>query len=113
MYRLEGPNCWEGAKQAIVGMPERVKMPLQQCDVASRTTKKKRCAKGLLDRHFSFATSKCFALYLAIAVAIGGWLFAHQSASPFYMLMLFTSYTLVLGFVALLAFIFHIDFVWL
>jgi len=72
---------------------------------------KKRMGKGLLDRHFHYATTKCLALYLVVAVALGAWFFAGGGGVG--SIPLFIVYNLVLAFVALLAFAFQFDISWL
>uniref|UniRef100_A0AC35G1I6 Flavin-containing monooxygenase n=1 Tax=Panagrolaimus sp. PS1159 TaxID=55785 RepID=A0AC35G1I6_9BILA len=48
IYRLVGPNSWDGAKEAIYSLPERVKLPLKNRECRTRKHKK----RGTLVRAF-------------------------------------------------------------
>ncbi|CAD6192435.1 unnamed protein product [Caenorhabditis auriculariae] len=93
VYRLVGPNAWDGAEQAVREVPYRVKKPLKNRQCRTRKHKK----RGTTDEYFRFASQKWIATWLAILFASGFAFYCSAvSAIPsfFYLISLFIFFSL-------------------
>ena len=110
VYRITGPNAWPTAKEAIIGVPERVTFPLKNRRPVS-ITKTKRL--GILDNWFQFVTMKCITMYFFVTISIGFWLFCCKQldaiAATFSYFLFISAFLLILSFVR----IFFADTIWL
>ncbi|KAI1723981.1 flavin-binding monooxygenase-like domain-containing protein [Ditylenchus destructor] len=74
VYRLIGPHSWQGARNAIWTMPERVKFPLKNRQCRTRRHKK----RGTLDEYFRYGSMKWIAMYTTIILMAGLWTFCSR-----------------------------------
>ncbi|CAI2354782.1 unnamed protein product [Caenorhabditis sp. 36 PRJEB53466] len=93
VYRLVGPNAWEGAEQAILTVPDRVKAPLKNRQCRIRKHKK----RGTTDEYFRYATQKVIATNISILFCSGLLLYCSTTATlppAVYFLSFFLFFTL-------------------
>ncbi|CAI5452691.1 unnamed protein product [Caenorhabditis angaria] len=67
VYRLVGPNSWEGAEQAVWKVSDRVKKPLKNRQCRIRKHKK----RGTTDEYFRYATQKVIVTNISILFVSG------------------------------------------
>ncbi|CAD5225267.1 unnamed protein product [Bursaphelenchus okinawaensis] len=77
VYRLVGPNSWEGARQAVWEAPLRVKKPLKNRQCKTRRHKR----RGTLDEYFRYVSCKWIAFYSVLILCAGLWTFCAGSAA--------------------------------
>ncbi|KAK6048275.1 Flavin-binding monooxygenase-like protein, partial [Cooperia oncophora] len=67
VYRLVGPNKWDGAEDAIRSVPYRVKKPLKARECRMRRHKR----RGLTDEYFRYASMKWIAGWSSVIFMVG------------------------------------------
>ncbi|CAB3398668.1 unnamed protein product [Caenorhabditis bovis] len=77
VYRLVGPNAWDGAEQAIWTVTDRVKKPLKNRQCRIRRHKK----RGTTDEYFRYASQKWIATTLSVLFVAGFLTYCWASAS--------------------------------
>ncbi|KHN87427.1 Dimethylaniline monooxygenase [N-oxide-forming] 5 [Toxocara canis] len=70
-YRLQGIGSWEGAKEALNTLPERVKKPMKNRDCRMRKYKR----RGAIDHYFHYISLKWLAGWTTLLLCAGLWLF--------------------------------------
>ncbi|CAI4223297.1 unnamed protein product [Auanema sp. JU1783] len=99
VYRMIGPNKWDGAVEAIHGVPQRVKRPLKHRECKIRRHKK----RGTTDEYFRYVSLK-WIWYFSICFFCGGLIaFTSFSSGTTLMMYFVTSviYFLMMGFMFL------------
>nr|CRZ25150.1 BMA-FMO-4 [Brugia malayi] len=71
VYRLDGPGSWEKAKEALISLPQRVKLPLKNRECDMKRYKK----HGKIDEYFRYISMKWLAGWTCVVLFTGIWVF--------------------------------------
>ncbi|MFH4973602.1 hypothetical protein AB6A40_000311 [Gnathostoma spinigerum] len=95
VYRLCGPGKWEGAKEALESLPDRVKAPMKKRECRIRRYKK----RGKLDEYFRYASMKWCVGWTFLLVIAGFWTFCSGPVgiSPIAYFLYITTFMLLLA----------------
>ncbi|CAG9537885.1 unnamed protein product [Cercopithifilaria johnstoni] len=77
IYRLEGPGSWDKAKQTLVNLPERVKVPLKNRECYMERYKR----RGRIDEYFRYVSMKWLAGWTCVLLVTGIWIFCIGSSN--------------------------------
>ncbi|OZC08567.1 Flavin-binding monooxygenase-like protein [Onchocerca flexuosa] len=75
VYRLEGPGSWDKAKETLITLPERVKVPLKNRECRMKRYKR----RGRIEEYFRYVSMKWLAGWTCIVFVTGIWLFCSGS----------------------------------
>uniref|UniRef100_F1L2K1 Flavin-containing monooxygenase n=1 Tax=Ascaris suum TaxID=6253 RepID=F1L2K1_ASCSU len=70
-YRLQGMGKWEGAKNALKTLPERVKKPMKYREFPMNGYKQ----RGAIDHYFHYESLKWLAVWTTLLLSAGIWMF--------------------------------------
>uniref|UniRef100_A0A1I7VSS2 Flavin-containing monooxygenase n=1 Tax=Loa loa TaxID=7209 RepID=A0A1I7VSS2_LOALO len=75
VYRLEGPGSWDKAKETLISLPERVKIPLKNRECRMKRYKR----RGRIDEYFRYVSMKWLAGWTCVILVTGIWVFCSGS----------------------------------
>ncbi|KAM3716877.1 Flavin-containing monooxygenase [Dirofilaria immitis] len=75
VYRLEGPGSWDKAKETLITLPERVKVPLKNRECRLKRYKR----SGRIEEYFRYVSMKWLAGWTCVVFVTGIWVFCSDS----------------------------------